>query len=163
MKQLPVVVKIFALLMVLMLSTTQTRAEVYIRQTIILTPQEQEALIRFIQQNDSAHQLWLDIRQQADSVLADAPDPQERIHYEGLLDTNSKRIQTEQALEDMDKLAQLLFAYYGSGDTKYVEKTKQFIMAWVRAYKATGNPINENKFEPLIHCYYVMKSAFTVA
>jgi hypothetical protein len=144
----------------LILSSSGVKAEVSIRQTIILTQQEQKSLARLIRENQSARKLWLQLKKEAEAVMDDSPDPLSVIHYEGLLDTDPKRVRTERSLEDMDKVALLLFAYYASHDERYAQKAKEYILAWSKTYKATGNPINENKFEPLIHSYSVMRSIF---
>lgn len=136
-------------------------ADVRIRQTILLTNEEQSHLMLLIQKHKEAQKYWEQIQEEAQSVLNDRPHPLKVIHYEGLLDTDPKRVKTEQSLRDMDKLAVLLFAFYGTKDKIFAEKARVFILAWINAYKATGNPINENKFEPLIHSYHVMRDYFS--
>ncbi|WPP48106.1 alginate lyase family protein [Catalinimonas niigatensis] len=136
-------------------------AEVSIRQTLLLTAEEQQYLMKLIQQNKEVQNLWYSVKEAAQHILDDQPNPLQIIHYEGLLDTNPKRIATEKSLRDMDKLAVLLNAYYGTQNKAYAAKAKKYILAWVNTYQATGNPINENKFEPLIHSYQVMRSYFS--
>ncbi len=68
---------------------------------------------------------------------------------------------TTQSLKDLDKVALWLSAWYGSQDKVYAEKIKTYLLAWAEAYVPTGNPINENKLEPLIHGYGVLKKSFS--
>ncbi|MPR33731.1 alginate lyase family protein [Salmonirosea aquatica] len=132
-----------------------------IPETLLLTPSQQRYLAELIRTNPSAKTQWLKVEEEAKGYLNDAPRPLRVIHYEGLLDTDTRRIDTEKSLRDMDKLAAWLFAYYGPQDKLYAQKAKTYILAWAGTYEPTGNPINENKLEPLIHCYQTMKSYFS--
>lgn len=136
-------------------------AEVSIRQTLLLTSAEQQYLMQLIQENKEVQNLWFPVKEAAQAILFEHPQPLKIIHYEGLLDTDPKRVATEKSLRDMDKIAVLLSAFYGTQNKAYAAKAKNYILAWVGAYQASGNPINENKFEPLIHAYQVMKSYFS--
>ncbi len=136
-------------------------AQADIPETLLLTAPQQKYLRHLIQTNPDARAQWLKVQQEAQSYLRDQPRPLRVMHYEGLLDTNPDRIDTQKSLRDMDKLAAWLFAYYASQDEAYVRKAKAYILAWVSAYQPTGNPIDENKFEPLIHSYQTMKEDFS--
>lgn len=136
-------------------------AEVSIRQTLLLTAEEQQYLMKLIQENKEVQNLWYPVKEAAQTILFEHPQPLKVIHYEGLLDTDPKRVASEKSLRDMDRLAVLLNAFYGSQNKAYAAKAKNYVLAWVDTYLATGNPINENKFEPLIHSYQVMKSYFS--
>lgn len=154
---------IYYLLFFLLIAVQPAFAEVNIRQTILLTTEEQHFLADLIKKNKEAQKYWNQIKEEACTILDDQPQPIKVIHYAGLLDTDPKRVKTEQSLRDMDKLAVLLYAFYGTQDEKYAKKAKSYILAWVNAYEATGDIINENKFEPLIHSYQVMKEYFSPA
>lgn len=138
-------------------------AEVSIRQTLLLTPEEQQYLMQLIQENKEVQNLWYPVKEAAQAILFEHPQPLKIIHYEGLLDTDPKRVATEKSLRDMDKIAVLLNAFYGTQNKAYAAKAKNYVLAWIGVYQATGNPINENKFEPLIHAYQVTKSYFSPA
>lgn len=135
-------------------------SDVSIRETIILTKSEQQHLRNLISNNPNVNRMWKQINKEAQSLLDEVPHPLEKIHYEGLLHNHPKRIITQKSLEDMDKVATWLSGFYGSGDKVYVHKIKEFILAWVNDYKPTGNPINENKLEPLIHSFHVLRDSF---
>ncbi len=151
----------FRLLFLIVLTPLFTKAD--IPETLLLTRPQQEYLAQLIQTSPTAKALWAKVEQEAKGYLQDQPRPLQVIHYEGLLDTNPDRIDTEKSLRDMDKLAAWLFAYYATQDEAYARKAKAYILAWVNAYQPTGNPINENKFEPLIHSYQTMKKYFSKA
>ena len=136
------------------------KADISIYQTFILNDIQQLRLQKMVENNYQVKRVWDDLLSELDSFKNDKPHPIEVIHYEGLLDTNPDRIKTQQSLLDMNKIASFLFAYYVTNDTFYENKLKKFILNWASTYKPTGNPINENKFEPLIHSYYVIGSSF---
>lgn len=138
-------------------------AHAQIPETLLLTPSQQKHLRQLIETDPNAKALWLKVKQEAKDYLPDQPRPLQVIHYEGLLDTNTERIDTEKSLRDMDKLAAWLFAYYATQDEAYARKAKAYVLAWADTYQPTGNPINENKFEPLIHSYQTMKQYFPEA
>lgn len=150
-------------LLFLFLSLAPPLAHAQIPETLLLTPTQQKHLRHLLQTNPAAKALWQQVDQEAKGYLQDQPRPLQVIHYEGLLDTNPSRIDTEKSLRDMDKLAAWLFAYYATQEEAYAQKAKTYILAWAETYRPTGNPINENKFEPLIHCYQTMKEYFSKA
>ena len=152
--------KYFWLLIVFCLSTS---VDADIPETLLLTQSQQKYLAQLIHSNPAAKALWAKVEQEAKGYLPDQPRPLQAIHYEGLLDTNPDRIDTEKSLRDMDKLAAWLFAYYATQDEAYAQKAKAYMLAWADTYQSTGNPINENKFEPLIHSYQTMKKYFSKA
>lgn len=145
----------------LLLLTTQTYAQV--RQTLPLSVPQQLHLGRLIQTDPDVRGLWQFVEHEAKLYLADEPRPQEVIHYEGLLDTNPDRIRTTESLRDLDKVAVWLSAWYGSQEKTYSEKIKAYLLAWAATYVPNGNPINENKLEPLIHGYATLKNSFSRA
>lgn len=89
-----------------------------------------------------------------------SPHPIIKINYEGLLDTDPQRQNTEKSLEDMNNLVTWLNHYYAYQDKFSLEKMKAFILAWTKTYEPTGNPINENKFEPVWISYAVIAEHF---
>lgn len=143
---------------VLLLMVDWSFAEVEIRQTYILSIKDQQNLRIAINNNQSIKQHFETIVKNAEEILLTSPQPLVVINYEGLLDTDSLRKQSESCLKDMDRIALLLFAYYGSGSTKYRDHAIKYIIEWANTFLPTGNPINENKLEPLIHAYYVFRS-----
>ncbi|MEK6475925.1 alginate lyase family protein [Catalinimonas sp. 4WD22] len=155
--------RFFYTIFFLVIISTSAVAEVSIRQTLLLTPEEQQYLMKLIQENKEVQNLWYPVKEAAQAILSEQPHPLKVIHYEGLLDTDPKRVATEKSLRDMDKIAMLLNAFYGTQNKAYAAMAKKYILAWVNVYQATGNPINENKFEPLIHTYQVTKSYFSPA
>nr|WP_262895536.1 alginate lyase family protein [Galbibacter mesophilus] len=83
------------------------------------------------------------------------------ITYEGLLETDPDRIKSIESLLDANKTVDLIYAEYGSNKTVYSDKIKEIVLAWANTYKASGNPINENKLTPLFWGYALHKSKFS--
>ncbi|HEV7350996.1 alginate lyase family protein [Telluribacter sp.] len=148
----------FSLSLLLLLSFC---AKAQIRQTLLLTNPQQQEVTKLAQTNPEVRALWRPVEQEAQRYLNDEPRPLRVIHYEGLLDTNPDRIRTTESLKDLDKVAVWLFAWYGTQDQVYAQKIKEYLLAWAGTYQPTGNPINENKLEPLIHSYRVLENSFS--
>ncbi len=128
---------------------------------VILDSTEIANLRRVVSQNERAKYLYDSIASLARAHSEEAPRPLKRLHYEGLLETNPDRIDTRKSLRDMDKVISFIYASYGSNDTIFAHKTKQFVLAWANAYQPDGNPINENKFVALYWGYYLFQDHFS--
>lgn len=61
----------------------------------------------------------------------------------------------------MDKVVNLLYAYYGAGKSDYALKATAFISAWAGTYESDGNPINENKLVPVFWSYHIFRDYFS--
>lgn len=130
------------------------------RQVIALSAQERSKLQKLIVEDSEAIAQWQMIQQEADSCLGTSPRPLRVIHYEGLLHTEPSRIDTTISLSGMDSLCVLLYAYQGSGSAAYRGKILDYLLAWARTYEPTGNPINEQKLEPVLVGCYELKETF---
>lgn len=126
-----------------------------------LNASEADRLQMLITENKEAKHLYDSIVGQADRHLKTPPRPLKQIFYEGLLETNPDRIDTRKSLEDIDKVVDFVYSYYGSKQTKYALKAKEIVIAWVTTYQPTGNPINENKLVPLFWAYYLFQNQFS--
>lgn len=91
------------------------------------------------------------------------PQPIKKIHYEGLVNTDPKRIACVEHLLDMRVLGQLLQAWAASGEDKWADLARSYINAWTDTYRPTGNPINENKLEPILVGYLSLRDGFKPA
>lgn len=97
----------------------------------------------------------------AEAYLGNEPNPLEVIHYEGLVNTNPKRIACVEHLRDMTKAAQLYRYWQVSGDPHASETIRDFVTAWFDTYKLTGNDVNENKLYPLLIAYLAFREEFS--
>ena len=103
------------------------------------------------------------IQQEADSVLQTSPNPVDSIFYEGHVSNHPDRIRTVKHLYDMFSLRALTWSYVMTKEEIYVDKAKEFLLAWVNTYKPTGNDVNENKLDICFFAYDVFGSHFSPA
>lgn len=101
--------------------------------------------------------------QEADLALQRPAQPLRAIIYEGRLDNDPERVNTVRNLADMERLEVLAQAWALTGQPKYADKARDLIKAWTAKYAPTGNPINENKLEPLLVCYAIHRASFPPA
>jgi hypothetical protein len=136
-------------------------AEVSIRETVFLSEDNREVTAWLCQNDSQAQEAFAAVEEEAGTVLDNQPRPIENIYYEGILETDSRRKDTEDHLRDMDMLALMTMAYYGNPSEAYRDFIKKFVLAWATTYKPTGNPINENKLEAVYCGYYLVKEYFS--
>jgi hypothetical protein len=109
-----------------------------------------QTLIELIETEPEAGMLWSPLGSRAEAYLSEEPRPIEKISYEGLLDTHPDRVATVSHLYDMMRVEIWLSAWLITGDTRYEDAIRKYLLAWAETYKPTGNPINENKLDPLL-------------
>jgi hypothetical protein len=83
-----------------------------ITEIVILTKDEIRNLRELTGSNATAQRYGDSIIVLAEKHLNHPPQPIREIFYEGLLDTHPDRIKTVKCLEDMDKVADLIYASY---------------------------------------------------
>jgi len=127
---------------------------------VILNSREIDKLRSVMEENAQVNRLFKSILEEAKGGLHQPPKPVEIIYYEGLLDTDPKRIETVKSFSDIDYVISLIYASYGKENPVFGNKAKEIILAWAATYKPTGNPINENKFNAFYWGYYIFKNHF---
>ncbi len=120
-----------------------------------------ERLRSLAAENDEAAALAAQARRDAKPLLDARPDPLEVIHYEGLVNTDPRRIATVAKLREMGDVARLVRYWQVSGNKRAAAAIRQFIVAWTDTYKLTGNDVNENKFWPMLVGYYSLRDGFS--
>lgn len=128
---------------------------------VVLNAEQMTRLRTVMAQNVKAKNLYDSVAALTRQHLTSNPLPVEVIHYEGLLDTDPKRIETTKSLTDMDKVVNLVYSYYGRPEPIFAERAVKFVLAWAKTYKPTGNTINENKLVPLFWAYHVFGNTFS--
>lgn len=127
---------------------------------VVLDSAEIVRLKKLISESHDAGALYDSIARQAAVAMNQQPRPLRQIHYEGLLDTDPKRINTVQSFDDINNTAALIYAGYGSDSPKYGEKIRDIVYSWAKTYRPDGNTINENKFIVFFWGYYLYKELF---
>jgi hypothetical protein len=140
--------------------------EVEIRSVLPLSAAQRARLALLVGQDPSARTLLATRRQEAARLLAPGaapPRPLAVIHYEGLVNTDARRVETVKHLEDMDAAALLLEVWQATGDPAAARRCREYVLAWAGVYKPTGNDVNENKLLPLFTAYEAMRNDFPEA
>jgi photosystem II stability/assembly factor-like uncharacterized protein len=99
----------------------------------------------------------------AEAALGRTPSPLRVLVYQGHLEAHPDRVITKAALGDMDHLRALSWASAATGDARYADKARQFLMAWVDTYEPTGNSINENKLDATITTFDLLRDRLSSA
>ncbi len=128
---------------------------------VILDQQEISHLRKQVRKNPEAKTLADSILELAHEAIERNPRPLKEVFFEGLLENDSRRIDTKKSFLDIDATVNLIYASYLEKDLKYGKKAIEFAIAWAEAYKATGNPINENKFVAFYWTYHLFKDQLT--
>jgi hypothetical protein len=124
---------------------------------VILDKNEVENFRETIRKVPAAKEMYDSGYSEAINLLNNQPRPLEVVHYEGLLDTNPKRINTMKSIADIDHVVTFIYAGYGNDNPQFGEKSKEIILAWAEKYIPTSNPINENKFTAFFWAYHLYK------
>jgi hypothetical protein len=138
-------------------------AKTNIRQVLPLTPAQAMQIRALINSNADAAAHWYALESAAQSASRQTPHPLSNIVYEGVLDTVPARQHTTACLADMDQLALLLQATPINDQVIYREQIKQITLAWIAQYQPTGNPINENKLQPLLFASWQYRAQWSAA
>jgi len=93
----------------------------------------------------------------AQKAVTEIPDPIEEITSEGLLKGNPAKAASLKAVEDAYKVYSLALVYRLYNNKAYLEKTTEFLLAWAKTNKASGDPIDETKLEDMITAYDLVR------
>ncbi|MBD3241947.1 MAG: hypothetical protein GF331_15260 [Chitinivibrionales bacterium] len=124
-----------------------------------LTPPQLACLRELTRTDSSAARLARQVRDQAVPLLGIEPTPLEVIHYEGLVNTDPRRIATVEKLRQMGDVARLMRLWQVSGDVRARETLCDLAVGWAAVYRPTGNDVNENKFYPLLVAYLAFRDS----
>lgn len=128
---------------------------------VILNKKEVKNFREILNTIPEAKSMYDSIYTEALQLLDHESRPLEVVYYEGLLDTNPKRIKTMKSFQDIDNVVTLIYAGYGNDNPQFGQKSKEIITAWAQSYQPTGNPINENKFTAFFWAYHLYKIHFS--
>ncbi len=131
-----------------------------IRAANPLEPAQVVKLRELVKSHPEAAALAKEVRDEAAPQLEAAPRPLEKIRYEGLVNTDPRRIADVEKLKEMDTVALLTRYWQVSGDPKAEGALRRFVKAWAATYKPTGNDVNENKLYSLLVAYHQVGETF---
>ena len=124
---------------------------------LFLIKTEEAAKLRDIVAAPPFDESYKALKAYADSVLGDKPDPLKKIIYEGHVSNHPDRLNSAKHLQDMNKIYALTWAYFVSGDSLYCTKAIEFVEAWAKTYKASGNDVNDNKLLTCMVAYQMLE------
>lgn len=137
-----------------------TVGEFSIPDVIPLNEAQRSRLRHLVVTDEEAADLAAAAKHEAVPLLDGEPRPLEVIHYEGLVNTDPRRIASVKKLRDMAKVARLVRYWQTTGDQRAAEAIRRFTIAWTKTYRLTGNDVNENKFQPMLVGYLALRETF---
>ncbi len=123
----------------------------------------QRAKFAALLKKDENQRLLKSVQAEADGALQYKPNPIATIVSEGKLASDPAKIKSLASLQDMTKMAALGLAFAATGESKYSDKAREFVLAWARTHKSQGNPINDSKLEPLFWTFDLLRLQFSPA
>ncbi len=114
-------------------------------------------LKKLIKNDVSAKVAYKNLKDTAKATLAEQPNPVEKIMSEGLLAGNPDKVRSLKAVEDADKIYALAVTYKVENEKKYLSKASEFLQAWAKMNKSSGDPIDETKLETLYSAYDLLR------
>lgn len=125
-----------------------------------LKPAQLEKLRKLAADDPEAKALADAVKAEAAPLLDAEPRPLAAIHYEGLVNTDPRRVRSVEHLQDTAHAARLMRHWQASGDPRAADALRRFVVAWADAYRPTGNDVNENKLYPLLVAYHSLRDGF---
>jgi hypothetical protein len=138
-----------------------TPGEFEIPLTVVLSEAQLDRLAKVVATDDEAQAIADRAVAAARPALARDPEPLALIHYEGLVHTDPRRVETVASLNQMGDIARLLRAWQVTRDPEIAAHLRALISAWTQTYAITGNDVNENKFSPLLMAYASLRETFS--
>ncbi len=134
--------------------------EFSIRRTVLLTADQRLTLRKLVDTNAAAAGLLTELRREVEPILRTPPTPLESIDYEGLVNTDPRRIATVEKLRQMEDVSIVMQYWQATDDPAAAAWLRQVIAAWAKNYVPNGNDVNENKFYPLLVAYGSLRESF---
>ncbi|RZL32333.1 MAG: hypothetical protein EOO96_14310 [Pedobacter sp.] len=126
-------------------------------QLVGLNAREVNLLKTEINTDPEARRLYGTFKKAAADFLTEMPNPVDTIRTEGLLRGNPKKERTSVALRDMNKMFTLALQFKLTGDTKYLNKADEFLIAWAKVNHPNGDPIDDTNLDKAIEAYDLIK------
>jgi len=104
-----------------------------------------------------------EVLEEGQKALREPPAPVEALHSSGVSNKDDPSFQaTRKAFGDADKFALLAMAYRLSGESKYLDGAKRYVLAWAQVNKPTGEPIDETRLDGFLWGLDLVRSEFNV-
>lgn len=130
-------------------------------ETITLHSAQLARLKELIKSDDEAGERFKELKHIATKALDDKPNPIKKIQTEGKLNTDPVKIRTKESLADMKKMHALGWTYAVTGEEKFGEKTREFLLAWAKENVPTGDPIDETTLQNAFEAFDLTRELFS--
>jgi hypothetical protein len=128
-----------------------------IAQYVSLNNAEFAQLSTLVKQDAAAAKTYSVFKAVADKALTEMPNPIKEITSEGLLAGNPDKIKSLKAVEDAEKIYAMALAYKLESNKAYLDKAAEYLLAWAKMNKSSGDPIDETKLENLYSGYDILR------
>lgn len=137
--------------------------EFFISATLPLDAAKRASLRELVARDAEAAALFAELDAAVSQLRDREPQPLRVIHYEGLVNTDPRRIATVARLREMSDVALLVHHWQAAEDPRVAATLRRFIVAWAATYEPDGNDVNENKLHPLFVAYDGLRDTFSAA
>lgn len=86
-----------------------------------------------------------------------SPNPLRVVHTEGTLPNQGIRSKSAKARRDMPIMSRSALYWRMTGDNTWLDLSKKYLIEWMRVYRPSYNPIDENRLIPLFSTYAIIK------
>jgi hypothetical protein len=100
---------------------------------------------------------------EAQAHMNDTPHPLVRLHTEGTLPHDGIYDESVDAEKELDLMRDTALAWRATGDPRFLKMVDRFLLAWVKTYEPSFNPIDETRLDSLILAYDLTASALTAS
>lgn len=130
-------------------------------QYVSLSSSEIKRLKNALQTDADVKKEYAPLKKLAEKALNEAPNPIEKVTSQGLLQGNPAKTASLKAVLDGPKVYALALYYRLSGNKVYLNKAQDYLSAWAKLNKATGDPIDETKLEEFFTGYDLIRNKLT--
>ncbi|WP_425511378.1 alginate lyase family protein [Pararobbsia alpina] len=109
--------------------------------------------------NSSVHAMIVE----AQTHMNDVPHPLPRLHTEGTLPHEGIHDESVVAERELDLMRDTALAWRATADPRFLKMVDRFLLAWVKTYTPSFNPIDESHFDSLILAYDLTASALSAS
>lgn len=127
-------------------------------QLVSLNRDEVKKLKFAINKDSSAKRLYHSFTKNAIGYLNETPNPIDTIRTEGLLRGNPRKVKTQTALADMNKIFVLALQYRLTQDNKFLDKSISFLVSWASVNYPNGNPIDDTNLDKAVEAYDLIQN-----
>jgi hypothetical protein len=100
---------------------------------------------------------------EAQAHMDDTPHPLVRLHTEGTLPHDGIYDASIEAEKELDLMRDTALAWRATGDPRFLKMVDRFLLAWVKTYAPSFNPIDETRLDSLILAYDLTASALSAS